>query len=151
MTFAPHWVNCLWLILPVLIWNLILGPRITDPRITSDEFSPKWLLMAENVMRIFVFALPLLIPLTLTTPIQKTSLVIYISGTLIYFASWIPLLFTPQSAWSNSLIGLLAPRISPFFTFLGIALIGESWLYGVCIVLFILLHTFHGVQNFHHL
>lgn len=151
MKLEFHWMNCLWLILPLLIWNLILGPRITDPRINSDEFSPKWQLMAENGLRIIVFAMPLLIPLMLKTPLQKAGLAVYIIGTLIYFISWVPLILAPHSAWSNSLIGLLAPRITPFFAFLGIALIGPSWIYGLTTLLFIILHTWHGIQNFQHL
>jgi hypothetical protein len=50
--------NCFWLILPLLAWNIILGPRVRDTRITSDAHSPKWLLMAENAARILVFGLP---------------------------------------------------------------------------------------------
>lgn len=147
MKLELHWLNCLWLILPLLIWNLILGPRIVDPRITSDLNSPKLLLMSENVIRIFVFALPLLIPLILKTPLQKAGLTVYIFGTQIYFASWIPLILAPHSVWSNSVLGLLAPRITPFFVFFGIALIGHSWIYGGITLIFIILHTWHGVEN----
>ncbi len=147
MKFDIRLLNCLWLILPIVIWNLILGPRITDARIISDSYSPKGLLIAENVMRIFVFVLPLLMPLQLKDITSKTGLWIYILGTLIYFASWLPLLFAPQSAWSNSSAGLLAPRLTPFLAFLGIALIGHSWPYGVIAALFTIIHTWHGVQN----
>jgi hypothetical protein len=56
-------LNCFWLMLPLLAWNIILGPRITDPRVTSDAHSPQWLRIAENIARILVFALPLLLPL----------------------------------------------------------------------------------------
>ena len=147
MKFPPQWVNCLWLMLPILAWNLIFGPRLTDPRITSDLNSPKWLLIAENLLRMLVFVLPLLIPLLIKTPLQKAGLVVYIVGTLIYFASWLPLMLAPQSAWSNSALGLLAPCITPLFSFLGIALIGTSWPYAAISSLFILVHTWHGIQN----
>jgi len=144
-------INCLWLILPILVWNIILGPRITDERITSDSFSPKWLLIAENSIRIFVFMLPLLMPLQLKDITSKTGLWIYILGTLIYFASWLPFLFAPHSAWCNSPAGLLAPRLTPFLAFLGIAIIGHSWPYGVIAALLIFFHTWHGVQNLQNL
>lgn len=147
MKFDIRLLNCLWLMLPLLVWNIILGPRIMDARITSDLNSPKWLLIAENVVRIFVFVLPLLLPLQLKDITSKAGLWIYIIGTLIYFASWLPFLFAPQSAWSNSPNGLLAPRLTPFLTFLGVAFIGHSWPYGVIAALFIFLHTWHGIQN----
>ena len=48
----------------------------------------------------------------------------YILGTLVYFASWLPLFMAPASAWSTSPAGLMAPRLTPFLSFLGIAIIG---------------------------
>ncbi|MRR28856.1 hypothetical protein EG834_00630 [bacterium] len=103
--------------------------------------------MAENGVRIFVFMLPLVLPLNLTNTSERIGLWVYIIGTLIYFSSWLPILFRPQSTWSNSMAGLLAPRLTPFFSFLGVALIGESWIYAAIAVLFIFLHTWHGIQN----
>ncbi len=147
MQFKLAWFNCLWLMLPLLAWNLVLGPKITDPRITSDSRSPAWLLIAENITRMVVFMLPLLIPLQVREFLSKVGLTIYIAGTLVYFASWLLLLFAPSSAWSNSVLGLLAPRLTPFLPFLGIALIGRSWLYSVLGAGFVLLHTWHGIQN----
>lgn len=141
-------INCLWLMLPLLVWNIFLGPKIKDTHITSDSFSPKWLLVAENILRLMVFALPLLMPLQINDKTSVTGLWLYILGTLIYFTSWLPILFAPLSTWSNSSAGLLAPRLTPFLVFLGVALIGDSWPYGVISVLFITLHTLHGIQNF---
>jgi hypothetical protein len=140
-------LNCLWLILPLLAWNLVLGARITQESITSDAHSPKWLLIAENITRILVFALPLLLPLQLKTAWSKAGLIIYILGTLVYFASWLPLILSPGSAWSQSPAGLLAPRLTPFLAFLGIAMIGNAWPYGAISVVFVFLHTWHGIQN----
>jgi len=74
-------------------------------------------------------------------------LAIYLPGTLIYFGSWLPLLVAPASPWTNSAAGLLAPRLTPFLSFLGIALLGGSWPYGIIAALFIFLHTLHGCQN----
>ena len=141
------WLNCFWLILPLLSWNLLLGSRITDPRITSDAHSPKGLLIAENVARVLIFAFPLLILLQVQDAWSKPGLGVYLIGTLVYFAAWLPLIFAPHSAWSNSTAGLLAPRLTPFLSFLGIAMIGKSWPYGVLAAIFILLHTWHGIQN----
>jgi hypothetical protein len=151
MKFELHLRNCLWLILPLLAWNIILGPRITDPRVTSDAHSPKWLLIAENVARILVFALPVLIPLPgwadFQSALPRAGLAVYMLGTLVYFASWLPLLVAPTSPWSNRAAGLLAPRLTPYLSFLGIALLGNSWPYGIIAAVFICFHTWHGIQN----
>ncbi|MGD0879283.1 MAG: hypothetical protein ABSA01_14225 [Anaerolineales bacterium] len=144
-------LNCLWLILPLLAWNLILGPSINDPHVTSDAHSPPWLLIAENVPRILVFALPVLTPLLhgsdwLST-LPKAGMAVYIIGTLVYFCSCLPLLLAPASTWSNSPAGLLDPRLTPYLSFLGIAQLGGSRLYGCISAVFIFFHTWHGMQN----
>lgn len=147
MQLTLTWFNCFLLMIPLLVWNLVLSPRITNLRVTSDANSPGWLLAAENVTRILVFALPLLLPLQVKDAWGKAGLIIYIFGTLVYFASWLPLMMSPGSIWSNSGIGLLAPRLTPFLSFLGIAIISGSWLYGLISAVFIILHTLHGIHN----
>ncbi len=147
MSLRLTWWNCLWLVLPLLVWNLLLDPHLTDPRITSDSASPKWLLAVETTARLVLFILPILLPLQVKSLWAKSGLALYIFGTLIYFATWMPLLWMSDSAWSNSPVGLLAPRLTPFLPFLGIALIGESWPYGIISAIFIFFHTAHGLQN----
>ncbi|MBC8505100.1 MAG: hypothetical protein ISR58_18235 [Anaerolineales bacterium] len=147
MKFELRLLNCLWLLIPLLIWNIILGPKLNDPRLTADINSPAWQLIAENASRILVFALPLIIPMQLKDSMSKAGLIVYGIGTLIYFSTWLPLMLAPQSAWSLSAVGALAPFVTPLAVFMGIALIGHSWLYAVISLVFIFLHTFHGIQN----
>ena len=147
MKLELRWLNCLWLMVPLLTWNIVLAPEITLEKVISDANSPAWLLTAENITRIIVFVFPLLLALQFRDMPGKAGLVIYVFGTLIYFASWIPLICMPTSAWSASPVGLLAPRLTPLLSFLGIALIGRSAPYAVFSVIFIALHTWHGIQN----
>lgn len=147
MRLELRWFNCLWLMVPLLAWNIVLAPEITLEKVISDANSPVWLLTAENITRIIIFALPLILPLRVQNNISKTGLTAYIIGTLLYFASWIPLIWMPASDWSASTIGLLAPRLTPLLPFLGIALLGHSAPYAVFSVTFIALHIWHGIQN----
>lgn len=140
-------LNGFLLILPLLAWNLVLGARLTQEAIISDAHSPQWLLVAENITRVLVFALPLFLPFEFKSAWNKTGLAVYGFGTLAYFASWLPLLLSPDSAWSQSVAGLLSPRLTPFLPFLGIALVCNSWPYGVIAAVFIFFHTWHGIQN----
>ena len=142
-----RWLNCLWLLVPLLLWNIILAPWITIEQVLSDENSPAWLLAAENITRIIVFSFPLFLPLRIRDSIDKTGLAVYLFGTMIYFASWVPLIWMPDSGWSQSVWGLLAPRLTPLMPFVGIALIGRSISYLVVSLVFIILHTWHGLQN----
>lgn len=150
MKFELRPLNCIFLLIPLLVWNIVLGPKLSDPRLTSDANSPTWQLIAENGIRILVFALPLLIPLQLGDGMSKAGLIVYGIGTLVYFASWLPLMLAPLSPWSQSGIGALAPFFTPLAVFWGIALIGNSWGYGLISVVFVILHVTHGVQNLSH-
>ena len=143
LTFA----NCFWLIVPILAWNIAFGARITQEAITSDAHSPAWLLGAENVFRIATFVLPLLLRMKFGDTVGKIGLAVYIVGTLIYFASWLPLMNAPLSAWSQSIPGLFAPRLTPWIALLGVALVAHSWQYGAVATVFIFFHTWHGIQN----
>ena len=151
MTFALTWANCFWLLLPILAWNILFGAKITQEQITSDAHSPAWLLGAENIFRLAAFILPLFLPLPRgadwQSALPKIGLAVYGIGTLVYFASWLPLMIAPQSAWSSSIPGLFAPRLMPLIALLGIALIAGSWPYGLLATIFIFFHTWHGIQN----
>jgi len=68
-------------------------------------------------------------------------------GTLVYFATWLARLAAPAWAWSNGPADQLAARLTPFLSFLGIAVLGGSWPYGVVAAVFIFFHTWHGIQN----
>ncbi len=147
MKFELHWINCLWLMVPLLAWNIILAPEITLEAVTSDANSPTWLLDAENSVRIVVFVFPLLLPLRIEDSVSRAGLAAYLIGTLLYLCTWIPLIWMPGSLWSQSAVGLLAPRLAPLLPFIGIAMIGHSAAYAVLSILFIILHTWHGIQN----
>jgi hypothetical protein len=114
---------------------------------SCSSYHSHWLLIAENLTRILVSALALLIPLEMKDCWSKAWLAVYIVGRPVYFASWLPLLFAPGSAWTNSHPGLLAPRLTPYLSFLGIALIGGSRWYELVSAVFIIFHTRHGIQN----
>ena len=47
MKVELRWLNCLWLMVPLLAWNIILAPKITLVKVISDANSPIWLLAAE--------------------------------------------------------------------------------------------------------
>lgn len=147
MNLTLTWFNCFWLIVPILVWNLLLGSKITQEQITSDAHSPAWLLGAENLFRLVTFSLPLFLRLELDSVWGKIGLAFYLLGLLIYFLSWIPLIRTPQASWSRSLPGLFAPRLTPLIWLLGVALLANSWIYGLFAALFILFHTWHGLNN----
>jgi hypothetical protein len=139
--------NCFWLLVPILVWNIALSSRFTQEAITSDANSPLWLFGVENVLRMGTFILPFLLPMRWDGRWGRFGLALYGSGTLAYFASWLPLMLATESLWSRSVPGLLAPRVLPWIALLGIAAIGRSWIYALVATAFAAFHLWHGVQN----
>ena len=70
-------------------------------------------------------------PLRLTTRTQKTGLALYGFGTLVYFGSWLTLMYPISSEWPSSAIGFLAPAYTPLLWLAGIGLIGDSFAFNV--------------------
>lgn len=140
-----RWLNCLWLLVPLLIWNVVLTSKLPQEAFRSDLNIPQWILIGENLLRVVVFAISLFLPLQLKNRMSQIGIFLYSVGALIYFASWLPLLFAPHKDWSTSNPGLLAPYVTPLLAFLGIALIARSWANGQAAVLFISLYILHGL------
>jgi hypothetical protein len=88
MKLELHLLNGFLLLLPLLAWNLAPGSRLNLEAVISDAHSPKWLLKAENIIRILVSVLSLFLPLDFKSASNKAGLAIYGFGVQIYFAAW---------------------------------------------------------------
>lgn len=140
--------NCLWFLIPILIWNIIFSPRLTQKGFREDDLVPKWLQITENILRFTAFLYPILLPVNLTSPFNITGLALTIGGTVVYIATWLPLMNAPRSKWSRSKAGVLAPHLTPLLFFTGIAMIGESAIYASVCVFFTVFHALHGMYSF---
>ena len=142
-------LNCFWLLLPIFAWNAIFASRLPQEGFKSDAGVPRSVLWAENLLRIVVFLWPLLLPLRWQDPQSRAGLAVYALGVLIYFASWLPLIYSSETAWSKSAAGLLAPTYTPLIWLVGIALVGGSWPYALASLLFVSLHVYHNSLAHH--
>jgi hypothetical protein len=154
ITVKKYSLNCFLLTLPILIWNMLLTnklPKAFQPEIFRNDM-PSFLTYGENVSRIIVFTLTFLMPLRILTNTQKKGLFLYIGGTLLYFASWLILIYFPDSGWSTSILGFMAPAYTPLLWLTGIGLIGNSfyfnltyrrWLFIGTSLVFLTFHNFH--------
>ena len=140
-------LNCFWLLLPIFAWNAIFASRLPKAGFKSDAGVPRSILIAEQVLRIGVFVWPLFLPLRWGDPLSQAGLLLFLEGLLIYFASWLPLIHRPESAWSKSSAGLLAPAYTPLIWLAGIALIGGSWPYALLSLVFVGVHVYHNVLS----
>jgi hypothetical protein len=147
--------SCGLLLIPALAWNLALAEQL-PPAFSPAAFwsdIPSFLGFAENVTRAVVIALPFFMPLELATPVQRQGLAVFAVGTLVYFASWLPLICWPTSAWCESAAGFMAPAYTPVLWLLGLAMVGRRlfwgrfyrwWFYLVIAALFLGAHILHA-------
>ncbi len=151
---ARYATSCGLLLVPALLWNLVFASRL-PPAFSASVIArdvPPWLTMLENGSRVVVFALPFFMPLDVAAPVQRERLGLFAAGTLVYFASWLPLLTAPSSSWSMSAVGFLAPAYTPAIWLLGLALLGRRlfwgasyrwWMYLPVSVVFLCAHIVH--------
>jgi hypothetical protein len=147
-------LNCLILTLPPLIWNIVLATKLPS-EFQKEIFwkdIPTYLKYGENISRIIVFVFTLLMPLHILAKKQKQGLFLYIGGVILYFASWIALIYFPDSAWSKSVFGFMAPAYTPLVWLIAIGLIGDSfyfnlpyrrWVFILLSIIFLSFHNYH--------
>ena len=120
-------------LLPIFGWNIVLTPKLPAAYGAKnfDRNIPRFILIGENLFRIVVFILPLLLKTGIGGKQGKTGLILYATGCLIYFLSWILLILLPGSGWSRSLWGFTAPAWTPLIWLTGIGLMADSWYFSV--------------------
>ncbi|MEV4629290.1 hypothetical protein AB0J90_23815 [Micromonospora sp. NPDC049523] len=120
-------VNGFLLIVPLLLLDALLGNRLPrEYQKQSWNAVPRWLSVAETALRIPVLLVPLLLPISLSGPVQQAGAVLYLVGVLAYAAAWAAQIRHPHSAWSVSTAGFLAPAYTPALWLTGIALVGAE-------------------------
>jgi hypothetical protein len=147
--------NSFLLTMPILLWNIVLAdklPKAYEPEIFWDNI-PLLVTYGENIARLLMFLFVILMPLNISTNTQKKGFMLYVVGTLVYFTSWLVLIYFPTSMWSTSVFGFLAPAYTPLFWLIGIGLIGDSlyfnlpfrkWIFFILVIVFLLFHNWHA-------
>jgi len=148
--------SCGLLLLPALLWNVVLA-RFLPPAFAPAEFwrdIPYALTAAENTLRLLVFVLPFFMPLHVSGASQRAGMRVFSAGTIVYFASWLAIIAAPNSLWSTSAIGFLAPAYTPILWLAGLSLLGRQlfcgsfyrwWMYLALSGLFLVAHVSHAV------
>ncbi len=126
-------------------------PKGYSPDIFWNDI-PKFVSYFENISRIVVFALPVLMILSFNTRQQKIGITTYFIGLILYFLSWIIIIVYPESLWSKSQIGFMAPAFTTLIWFVGIGMVGRkafikiphlSIIYIVISTMFVIIHSLH--------
>jgi hypothetical protein len=151
----PYLLSCGMLLIPILVWNAALTRYLPGPWSTGEFWRdiPAPLALTERAFRWIVLALPFLMPLELTSLMQRFGLIVYSIGTTLYFASWLAILLAPEWRWASGALGLLAPAYTPLVWLVGLALLGQRLYWGsmyrwwMCLIpagVFIAAHVGHA-------
>jgi hypothetical protein len=152
-------LNCFLLMVPVALWNALLTPSL--PWFYSEAVFwkdiPQMISLPEQGLRVLVFALPLAMPLSIETRSQRRGLMLYAAGLMLYFLSWMAQILYPESLWSTSAFGFLAPAYITILWLAGIGLTGRKLFFNIpyhpavyilLSVLFVIFHTLHAYLVF---
>ncbi len=143
-------------LIPILIWNLFLTPKLPveyDP-VRFDEKVPKVLLVLEHLFRTIVFLLPLLFRVDITSRTGTFGVIVYIAGLFLYFASWLVLILLPRRVWRKNFLLFSAPATTPLLWLTGIGLMAESYYFNLTLrpehylipsIIFVVLHGAHSL------
>lgn len=140
--------------LPSIIWNLLLTSKLPynfQPEVFWDKV-PTFISIGESVSRVIVFLLAAVMVFSLNTKIQRAGLVLYIIGVVVYFISWLSLIYLPNSEWSTSVLGFMAPAYTPLLWLFGIGLLGDRFYFQMRYsrIIFITMSSiFLGFHNIH--
>ncbi len=147
--------NSFLLLIPVFLWNLILASRLPEAYQMPNFWKniPGWIGIGENAFRALVFLVPLFLKLGSGEGLQKFGWFLYLLGLSFYFTSWLLQIYFPESAWSRSAWGFLAPAYTTIIWLFGIGLIGKQlWIkipyhysiYLLLVVGFVFFHSLHA-------
>jgi hypothetical protein len=145
--------NCILLLLPVMIWNIVLYNRLPDfYKPAKWDCIPKYLDISENIFRYIVFFTSALFPLSISAVKQRIGLGIYIIGLVIYFSSWLLQVYLKQKN-TQSYVFRGGPAYTTILWLIGIWLMCTNSyirvnsirsIYLFFIFTFVCLHSYHA-------
>ncbi len=126
-SILPYLLNCFPFFIPVFVWNLIFYRKLP-----SGYRKPVWdnvakpIRVLENLFRALVFILPIFLKLEFATIVQRAGAICYGVGIVVYVSSWLIVIRRPESRWSRSAVGFMAPAWTTIGWLAGIGLIGQT-------------------------
>ncbi|MEN8908150.1 MAG: hypothetical protein ABF289_19525 [Clostridiales bacterium] len=133
--------NGQWFLMPIYLWNIIFAQKLTSVGYMAKPVDLGVLGIIENIFRIGIFAWPTFMLFNLKDENFKKYFTYYIIGTMIYFTSWLIIIFMPQSTIANTWFIKLAPAYTTIIYFYAIGKLGQNKYYKYLALIFVLIHT----------
>jgi len=116
-------------IIPILAWNILFTSKLPpayQPQLFNSNI-PLAIIVGENIFRSIIFLLPLFFRLNVSSPLGTKGLIIFTSGVVLYFTSWLMLIYAPNAEWGSNILGFVAPAYTPIIWLLGLSLMVDSY------------------------
>ena len=138
--------NSFLLLTPAILWNIALTRYLPMDELFPGQ-APRVVLWSEAATRVFAFVFPLFLSHSPDADWYGAGLTLYLSGTAVYFASWLAVMRLPVETLRAKALLRYAPAYTPLLIFLGIAAMSESPWYALGSVVFIALHITEYVMR----
>lgn len=147
-------------LIPICIWNVLLYDQLplAFNEVHFNQGISSFVLIGEAVFRLIVFVMPFFMIIETKSEKGKHGFLFLLIGTMIYFMSWLALIYFPQSVWSQSVYGFSAPAYTPLIWLYGLSKITDSfyfnrsfnkWYYFTPSIIFSVFHMIHTIQVYY--
>jgi hypothetical protein len=152
--------NAILLTLPPLLFSFAFWGSLPAAFSFNNFWKdiPPALVLGGNLTQVFVFAFPVLMRAGLSSPRQRLGLKVYGVGLAAYYASYFAQIAFPDSVWSTSALGFVAPAYTPLLWLAGIAMVADRlyvrripyrwWFYLGGSLAFVAFHVAHALLVF---
>ncbi len=90
----------------------------------------------------------------MASKLQRFGFAVYLLGIVVYFSSWLAVIYWPASTWSMSAVGFTAAAYTSVVYLKGIGLIGQNsflklrWISKIYILASLLFEVFHTLRAY---
>jgi len=142
--------NCFLFYIPILLFNILFFKKLPSHYLKNISHP---IVIMETITRIIIIAFSIIMAINIKNKIEKTGLIMYIIGIIIYFTSYFIEIYASDTLFGRKLIFILAPYWTSVIWLMGIGLVGNRLFinipyhfiaYLILSVVFAAIHTIHG-------
>ena len=142
--------NCFLFFVPILIFNILFFKKLPTHYLKNISHP---IITAETITRIITIVFSTIMAINIQNKIEKTGIIIYIIGIIIYFTSYFIEIYAPDTLFGKKIIFILAPYWTSIIWLIGIGLVGNNLfinipyhftVYLMLSAVFATIHTIHG-------
>ena len=142
--------NCFYFFIPIILFDLIFTNYLPEQYLQTNSFT---ITLIENMLRILLIMLSIVMTVNLKDIKGKTGIGIYIIGLLLYFVSFFILINYADTRLGRNIVVQLSGYWTSIIWLFGIGLVGNKLffkipyhytIYLTLSMLFGIIHTYHG-------